>query len=601
MIKKTLTLLVSALCLCFSAKAADEIIYEEWFESTALRMDYIMGGDSAHQYIQLEQLYKEPMWAGRHTRLDETYLRGNGQINVFDHATGRLLFVHTFSTLFQEWQNELEATKMLRAFEASYLIPFPKKPVDVRVTLTDNHNRVSSTMTHFVDPKDILIRNNEGRETSPNKYIMHNGRPADCVDIAIVAEGYTEAEMDKFYSDCQRAVDAMFSHEPFKSMKSRFNVIAVGAESKESGPSVPHNKVWHDTALSSHYDTFYSDRYLTTSEVHHLFDLLTGIPFEHVIVLINSGLYGGGGIYNQWMCTTSDHPTFKQVLVHEFGHSYAGLADEYAYGNSHAIWYPADTEPWEPNITTLKDFDSKWKDLLPKGTKIPTTVNDENGRAIRPTDTESKAGTRKSLNELTQIVGVFEGAGYQTKGAYRPAQECRMKVNEVEDFCPVCTRAIVGITDFYTGSKMSSLTENQWNDVKSIETDYTSGTVSPQYYRKWSVSANEKSVKVVVGNATSTFLNRTIKINKNQFAAIVKRLRQQNPQLITNDVRPDRLPIGGSHQKFRINNSKGSMLNAAFGQGNFSKVVFAEGDETTAIFEVVPEAKKLLDQGMNRQ
>ena len=438
--KQIITIIMLALAIMAGAQT-----FDEYFEDNTLRLDYVLGGDSAAQYIQLSQLYKQKQWAGRRNRLAETYLLGNAQINVFDSATGKLIYVHTFSTLFQEWLNETEATQMKRAFEASYNIPFPKRPIDIRVTLTDNHNKICAMLTHHVDPTDILIRP-IGDNGIPYKYIQKNGDVSECVDIAIVAEGYTTTEMDKFYRDSQRAADAIFSHEPFKSMKHRFNVVAVGAVSNESGPSEPGRGIWHDTVLRSHYDTFYSDRYLTTSAVHKLFDLLSGVPFEHIIVLINTPRYGGGGIYNQWMCSSSDHATFKQVLVHEFGHSYAGLADEYNYGDNHVEWYPADTEPWEPNITTLKDFDKKWKDLIPAGTPVPTPPTINNYQQTRTTMSSEE------LNKKTQRVGVFEGAGYMARGAYRPAELCRMNVNEVEDFCPVCTRAIIGITDFYTGT-----------------------------------------------------------------------------------------------------------------------------------------------------
>lgn len=438
--KQIITIIMLALATMAGAQT-----FDEYFEDNTLRLDYVLGGDSAAQYIQLSQLYKQKQWAGRRNRLAETYLLGNAQINVFDSATGKLIYVHTFSTLFQEWLNETEATQMKRAFEASYNIPFPKRPIDIRVTLTDNHNKICAMLTHHVDPTDILIRP-IGDNGIPYKYIQKNGDVSECVDIAIVAEGYTTTEMDKFYRDSQRAADAIFSHEPFKSMKHRFNVVAVGAVSNESGPSEPGRGIWHDTVLRSHYDTFYSDRYLTTSAVHRLFDLLSGVPFEHIIVLINTPRYGGGGIYNQWMCSSSDHATFKQVLVHEFGHSYAGLADEYNYGDNHVEWYPADTEPWEPNITTLKDFDKKWKDLIPAGTPVPTPPTINNYQQTRTTMSSEE------LNKKTQRVGVFEGAGYMARGAYRPAELCRMNVNEVEDFCPVCTRAIIGITDFYTGT-----------------------------------------------------------------------------------------------------------------------------------------------------
>lgn len=438
--KQIITIIMLALATMAGAQT-----FDEYFEDNTLRLDYVLGGDSAAQYIQLSQLYKQKQWAGRRNRLAETYLLGNAQINVFDSATGKLIYVHTFSTLFQEWLNETEATQIKRAFEASYNIPFPKRPIDIRVTLTDNHNKICAMLTHHVDPTDILIRP-IGDNGIPYKYIQKNGDVSECVDIAIVAEGYTTTEMDKFYRDSQRAADAIFSHEPFKSMKHRFNVVAVGAVSNESGPSEPGRGIWHDTVLRSHYDTFYSDRYLTTSAVHKLFDLLSGVPFEHIIVLINTPRYGGGGIYNQWMCSSSDHATFKQVLVHEFGHSYAGLADEYNYGDNHVEWYPADTEPWEPNITTLKDFDKKWKDLIPAGTPVPTPPTINNYQQTRTTMSSEE------LNKKTQRVGVFEGAGYMARGAYRPAELCRMNVNEVEDFCPVCTRAIIGITDFYTGT-----------------------------------------------------------------------------------------------------------------------------------------------------
>ena len=337
-------------------------------------------------------------------------------------------------------------------------------------------------MAATVDPKDVLIRkigdngipfhyvwkgkeassslqqgtraDNEPRSGQGRNYIASTYDPfndvniAECVDLAIVAEGYTEAQMGKFYHDCNRVVDALFAREPFKSMKNRFNVVAVAAPSQEAGPSVPHRDVWHTSPAGSHYDTFYTDRYLMTQEMHKVYDLLSGVPFEHILVMVNSDTYGGGGVYNQVTCFTSDHPTFKEVLVHEFGHSYAGLADEYAYDDMDSEWYPADTEPWEPNITTLKDFNSKWADMMPKKQPIPTPLDPKVPNFKQVDKNDPKA--MEALNKATQVVGVFEGAGYQSKGCYRPAQECRMKINEVEDFCPVCTRAIQRITDFYT-------------------------------------------------------------------------------------------------------------------------------------------------------
>lgn len=460
---------IAAITAALTAEAQD---FSAFFEDATLRIDYIMAGDAQHQDIYLDEMFRTEHWAGRRHHLAETALAGNGQLTVRDHASQQVIYTWTFSTLFQEWLLEDEAKTLRRAFEASYNIPFPKAAVDVAITLTDNHNRVTTEMRHTIDPRDILIRK-LGNTGIPYHYVWKGGQApaqtaqyrsrnyiptpydasegvnyADCIDLAIVAEGYTEAEMGKFYSDCQRAVDALFEHEPFRSLKERFNVVAVAAPSRQSGPSVPHQNIWVNTACGTHYDTFYSDRYLTSQSLHHIYDLLADVPFEHIMVLANTDTYGGGGIYNQVTFATSDHPTFKQVFVHEFGHSYGGLADEYAYDDMDTVWYPADTEPWEPNITTLKDFSTKWADMLSDNTLIPTPLDPDVPDYMTISDGDTLAMQR--LNDCVRRVGVFEGAGYQSKGCYRPAQECRMKINQVQDFCPVCTRAIKRITDFYT-------------------------------------------------------------------------------------------------------------------------------------------------------
>ena len=439
--------LIAFMCMAMSAGAQT---FDETFVDSTLRLDYVLAGNSQEQHIYFSESRQTSQWAGRRTRLTDVPLRGNGQITLSDHESGSLLYVHTFSTLFQEWLATEEATRVERAFQTSFNVPMPKRKVDVKVTLTDFHSRVVAQLQHTLDPADILIRQ-VAKPQVPFHYVWKgqsiDGNPdiTSCIDLAIVAEGYTHERMGKFYADCQRVIDALFAHEPFTSMKSRFNIVAVAVESADSGPSVPHLGCWQQTPAGVHYDTFYTERYLMTDQMHRLYDLLDGIPFEHIIVLVNSDTYGGGGIYNQLTVSTSDHPTFRQVLVHEFGHAYGGLGDEYFYDDGYETMYPADTEPWEPNLTTLVDFPAKWADMLPKGTAIPTPPAPIPNYKHIKTDKE-----RRQLNEATQRVGVFEGGGYQSKGVYRPAQECRMKINEVELFCPVCSRALIRITDFYT-------------------------------------------------------------------------------------------------------------------------------------------------------
>ena len=350
---------------------------------------------------------------------------------MVDKATGVVIYRTSFSSLFQEWLGENEAETLSKGYENTFLMPFPKKEALVTVELFNARHEVSASFTHTVRPDDILIKKIGHNNVTEHKYLLKSGSPENCIDVVIMAEGYSREDMQMFYSDAQKACDAIFSHSPFKENKNHFNVVAVGSESIDSGVSIPRENVWKSTAVSSHFDTFYSDRYLTSSNVNDIHDLLAGIPYEHIIILANTDTYGGGGIYNSFTLTTAHHSKFEPVVVHEFGHSFGGLADEYAYTDAPSPLYPYDVEPWEQNITTLVDFESKWSDMLPKGFASPTKITKDNYSS-------------------TEALGVYEGAGYSMKGIYRPVPDCRMRTNEAKAFCPVCQRALQRLIDFYT-------------------------------------------------------------------------------------------------------------------------------------------------------
>lgn len=428
MMKKLMITALLSGCICTSGQAQN---FDDYFVDKTIRVDYLFTGDAHRQEVCLDELCALPRWAGRRHHLGELPLEGNGRITMKDKATGQVIYRTSFSSLFQEWVCEEEAKHVKRGFENTFLLPYPKQPALVTVELNDNHRKLTATYTHEVDPKDILIHDRGTTHVTPHRYLLHSGTAEACIDIAIMAEGYTEAEMPRFYQDARTACDALFEHEPFKRLKSRFNVVAVASESKDSGVSLPREHRWKSTAVSSHFDTFYSDRYLTTRSVKAIHNWLAGIPYEHIIILANTDTYGGGGIYNSYTLTTAHHPSFRPVVVHEFGHSFGGLADEYAYDDAPSSVYPYSIEPWEQNITTLVDFASKWKDMVPAGTPIPTPVETD----------PAKIYTK---------VGVYEGAGYTKKGIYRPATECRMKINEAPCFCPVCQRALERVIRFYT-------------------------------------------------------------------------------------------------------------------------------------------------------
>ena len=407
-------------------------------QEQTLRVDYIFCGTDKNQEIALDEMSCYDGWAGRRFNTDTVAVRGNGQINMTDKSTGKVIYKQSFSTLFQEWQTTEEATRLCKAFENVFLLPMPAEPAVVNVELYDFRGNVSASFTHIVDPSDILIRKIK-TEPAPHKYILKSGDPADKIDVAVVAEGYTASEANLFYEDAQKAVDAILAHKPFDRYADRFNFIAVALPSEDSGVSVPGEGEWKKTALGSHFNTFYMDRYLTTLRLRQMHDALCGLPYEHIVILANTDTYGGGGIFNSYTLTTAHHPSFEPVVVHEFGHSFAGLADEYYYDDQFVEYYYPDCEPWEQNITTLYNFSSKWDDMLPRIVSIPAESPEKN---VWKQIQEGK--------DPESFVGVYEGAGYQSKGVYRPYPDCRMKTNAADGFCPVCQRAIARIIEFYT-------------------------------------------------------------------------------------------------------------------------------------------------------
>ena len=388
--------------------------FEDYFEDATLRLDYVFAGNVKEQHIYLQELKKQDKWAGRRNRLAEKFLNGNGQLTVKDHETQKVIYVWTFSTLFQEWLQYDEAKKVDKAFETAYNIPFPKKPIDVTITLTNNHRAVTTEMTHTVDPQDILIRHIGEENVTPYTTLHAAADTTRCIRIAFVAEGYQSSELLTYLDDCRKAVRALFEHEPFKSLQDRFQIIALLSTSTDSGVSVPRKGIWKNTVLSSQFDTFYSERYLTTLHLKRLHDVLAGTPYEHIIIITNTTTYGGGGIYNSYNLASAHGPMYEPVVVHEFGHSFGGLGDEYPYGDSDPMYY-ADTEPWEPNLTTQHNFTGKWENLIREG----------------------KAG-------------LVEGGGYLSHGVWRGQEDCRMRTNEYPTFCPVCEQALTRLIKFYT-------------------------------------------------------------------------------------------------------------------------------------------------------
>ena len=400
--------------LLFLSLVSNAQRFDDYFEDRTLRLDYTFAGDHTQSYIYVDELVSLPHWYGRRHHLKEVPLKGNGQIIVRAHNKDVVIYRHSFSTLFQEWLSTDEAKQTKKSFENVFLVPFPKDTVDITVELYDYHDKTATSMTHTVAPTDILIRKAGEHDMTPYDILHQAADTSQCIRIAFVAEGYTADEMEHYLDDCQKAIYSLFNHEPFKSMQDRFNIIALKSVSEESGTSEPAKGIWKNTVLGSHFDTFYMDRYLTTLHLKQLHNVLAGTPYEHIIILVNTEHYGGGGIYNSYNLTYTGGKHFLPVVVHEFGHSFGGLGDEYNYGDNDPMYF-ADTEPWEPNLTTKCDFNGKWEKLI------------EEGKA-----------------------GLIEGGGYLTHGVWRGFENCRMRTNEEPEFCLVCRQALTRLIDFYT-------------------------------------------------------------------------------------------------------------------------------------------------------
>ncbi|MBN2892981.1 MAG: peptidase M64 [Bacteroidales bacterium] len=406
---------------------AQNVDFDQYFINKSLRMDFIHAGNSDTGYIYFEKLKQEPYWGGSHKNLIDTFNYGEYRVLVFDKASNKLIYSRGYATLFQEWKATSEAKEMSRSFYEGVVVPFPKSSVWITIEEKDNLNNFREIFRKEIKPNDIFIEKGLKYDFKTDK-ILDNGDPANKVDIVFIAEGYTKNQIDKFKNDVKRLTDSLFSYEPFKSQKNNFNIHIVESFSEEEGTDVPGKNIWKNTIVNSNFYTFGTERYLTTQDFESVRDIAALAPYDQIYILVNTPKYGGGGIYNFYNLCVSDNSASHLVLIHEFGHGFGGLADEY-WTSDVAVeeYYPTSLEPADPNITTLVNFNAKWADMVDKSTPIPTPATEKNMQAI----------------------GVFEGGGYVEKGVYRPQQNCMMRALAYP-FCKVCQRALDRMIRFYS-------------------------------------------------------------------------------------------------------------------------------------------------------
>jgi hypothetical protein len=402
--------------------------FDNWFLNKTLRIDFNHTGDNKHELYSIDQLKSEPFWGGSHTTLIDTLNYGIYYFKAFDVSSGKLIYSKGYCALFDEWQYTEEAKHTTRTFNETAIMPFPKNDVRIEIYSRNVMGVYVKKFEYTVDVNSYFI-STERQMTYPVYTALRSGDPANKIDIVILPEGYTAAEMDKFKADCDKFTEGLFTIEPYTKNRDKFNIRAVLVPSAESGSDIPGDRVWKNTILNSSFYTFNSDRYLMTSDNQSIRNLAANVPYDQIYILVNTDIYGGGAIYNLYSCSVNSNTFSAKIFVHEFGHGFAGLADEYADGStSFNDMFSLNIEPWEPNITTLINFNSKWKGMLASDTPIPTPI--ENQTKIK--------------------VGVYEGAGYVSKGIYRPAPECLMRTFSGDKFCPVCEAAIQRMIDLCT-------------------------------------------------------------------------------------------------------------------------------------------------------
>jgi hypothetical protein len=402
--------------------------FSEWFDEGAMRIDLVFTGTGEETSYAFEALKREPFYSGSRARLIDPFDYGDHKFEVRDAATGTLLFRHTYCTLFREWQTTSEAETTRRAFSHVIRFPWPKGEVLVEIFDRDKGGDFRLSWSGQFDPGSIFAD-----PTNPFSFetvdLEINGPPGEKVDILFLAEGYTREEMDKFVADAERSAGYIFSEEPFKSHRESFNIRAVKSSSTDTGTDIPGKGIWANTVLNSSFYTFGIERYMTTADYRSVCDVAANAHYDQIYILVNTDKYGGGGIYNFYSISAADYEESRAVVIHEFGHSFAGLADEYYTSEvAYNDFFNPEVEPWNPNLTTLVDFDSKWKDMMEKDTPVPTPPEER----------------------FAHTVGVYEGGGYVARGVFRPMIDCRMHTNDAA-FCPVCSRAIEEMIRWQTG------------------------------------------------------------------------------------------------------------------------------------------------------
>jgi len=448
--------------------------YKTYFNDNTMRVDYFHSGTATEEHFAVGRILNDASWSGSKTMLLDNLKLGLYFFEVLDQVSSKILYSRGFASIFGEWQTIAEAKKQWGTFHESVRFPWPLNPVILVLYKRNNLNEFDKIWETSIDPAS--------RSTNPavnsNDYkvytILDNGVVNNKVDIVLLGDGYKREEMEKFREDAKRLSQALLAVEPFKSRKNDISIRAVETPSKVSGVNRPHPGIFKRTPLSVSYSSFDSERYALAYDNRTIRDAAASVPYDFMIILINEETYGGGGIYQLYATVAADNKFSDYIFVHEFGHHFAALADEYYTSSVSYEMGEISVEPWESNITALLDTETlKWKYLVEKETPLPTSWEKEKYdnfsyniqkerkelRSKKVPESEVETLFERERKESIEIldhmeysgkVGAFEGGGYMQFGIYRPYADCIMFTRNKQVFCPVCQEAISTVIDQYT-------------------------------------------------------------------------------------------------------------------------------------------------------
>ncbi len=456
--------------------------FDTFFDGSALRVDFLLVGDAASQEVVLDGLYRQPVWAGSRTRLVDPSALGGYGVRMADVTTGALLVERGFDSLFGEYRTTDEGRAgVRRAFRESVLVPAPRRPAHVTLEHRDRDGSVETLAAFVLDPTDSRIRSEPPLGEALVVEASSCTPVERCLDVAILGEGYTRDEAAAFRRDLARFAEVLLRAEPYASHRSSIAVRGVLVPSADSGADEPSYGRYASTSLAASFDSLGSPRYLLVHDTRALRGIAAHVPYDTILVMVNHDRYGGGGLYRRYATFTTGSPWAEYLMLHELGHSFTGLADEYYSSSvSYNDLYPRDREPVEPNITALLDPATlKWRDLVADDIPIPVpwdkqafdafdaAYQEERRRwhdriaaasregaqperiaELRAAEEAHAAAHGRRVSEVlgaspwAGVVGAFEGAGYSSTGLYRPTLDCLMFSRGLKPLCPVCRRAV---------------------------------------------------------------------------------------------------------------------------------------------------------------